>query len=138
MINEMNLLEMSNINGAYAYVHIENGRQGEFLKKLGAGVEILDEVVHDENERLEERVPVPRHRKPGPKPKRKQAGHKSGNSTPGKPGPSKGYKRSIFNKDGTPRQKTGPKTGTKRGKFNKDGSLRKKPRPKPKNEQITN
>lgn len=132
MINEMNLLEMANINGVYAYVHTENNRQISFLKNLGSDTDLLDGVVHDANDRLEGKLPVPRHRKTGPKPKHKQTVSRNTKQGHKKPGPPKGYKRSSFNKDGSPRQKPGPKAGVKRGKFNKDGSLRKKPGPKPK------
>ena len=67
LINEMNLLEMTNINGTYAYVHTENRRQLQLLENLGANSDLLDGVVCDENNRLNGRTVVPRHRKPGPK-----------------------------------------------------------------------
>lgn len=125
-INEMNLLEMTNINGTYAYVHIENHRQAQLLKNLNAGIDLLDVVVNDENNRISGIVPTPRHRKPGPKRNKTEKDREKA-----KPGPKKGYKRTEFKADGTPRKKPGPKPGTKRGEFNKDGSRRQKPGPKP-------
>ena len=124
-INDMNLLEMINLNGTYAYVHIENYRQVSLLKRLGASEALLDETVEDENKRIAGIIPAPRHRKPGRKKKETQ------NKKKGKPGPKPGFKRSEVKADGTPRKKPGPKPGTKRGKYNKDGSLRQKPGPKP-------
>ena len=135
VVNEMNLLEMTNLNGVYSYVHIENARQLEVFKLLNADEKILDETVKDENDRITGHVPTPRHRKPGPKkkgdkPKKIADGSKT--SEKGKPGPKKGYKRGTVNMNGAERKKPGPKPGFKRGKFNKDGSIRKKPGPKPK------
>ena len=124
-INDMNLLEMTNLNGTYAYVHIENYRQVKLLKGLGASEALLDETVDDENKRIAGDIPTPRHRKPGRKKKISQ------NKKKGKPGPKPGFKRTEVKADGTPRKKPGPKPGTKRGKYNQDGSLRKKPGPKP-------
>lgn len=132
-VGEMNLLEMTNINGVYSYVHIENARQLEVFKQLNADETVLDETVKDENDRITGHMPTPRHRKPGPKKKdEKSKGPVDGSKAKGKPGPSKGYKRGSINVDGTERKKPGPQPGFKRGKFNKDGSLRKKPGPKPK------
>ena len=124
-VNEMNLLEMTNLNGAYTYVHIENGRQAQLLKNLNSGIELLDEVVTDENNRILGITPTPRHRKSGPKKEKEPKNKKQS-----KPGPKKGFKRTEFKADGTPRKKPGPKPGTKKGEFNKDGSRRKKPGPK--------
>jgi len=133
VVSEMNLLEMTNINGVYSYVHIENARQLEVLKQLNADEKLLDETVKDENDRITGHVPTPRHRKPGPKKKAERAKEIAGDSKKkGKPGPKKGYKRGKMNMDGTERKRPGPLPGFKRGKFNKDGSLRKKPGPKPK------
>ena len=133
VVNEMNLLEMTNINGVYSYVHIENARQLEVLKQLNADEKVLDETVKDENDRINGHVPTPRHRKPGPKKKTTKSKVAADSSkAKGKPGPKKGYKRGKTNVDGTERKKPGPQPGFKRGKFNKDGSLRKKPGPKPK------
>ena len=129
LINEMNLLEMTNINGTYAYVHTENRRQLQLLENLGANSDLLDGVVCDENNRLNGRTVVPRHRKPGPKKKFKNV--PNNNSERKKPGPQKGYRHGELNKDATPRKKPGPKPGTKLGAYNKDGSERKKPGPKP-------
>lgn len=130
-INEMNLLEMTNLNGTYAYVHIENYRQVQLLKNLNSGVELLDEVVADENDRISGVIPTPRHRKPGPK-KNKAVREKE----KPKPGPKPGFKRTELKADGTPRQKPGPKPGMQRGEFNKDGSRRQKPGPKSGSKQI--
>ncbi len=135
VVNEMNLLEMTNMNGVYSYIHIENARQLEVFKQLNSDMTVLDETVKDENDRITGHVPTPRHRKPGPKKKtndvRKSAKEVMLNGK-GKPGPKKGYKRSNKNADGTERKKPGPQSGFKRGKFNKDGSIRQKPGPKPK------
>ena len=90
LINEMNLLEMTNINGTYAYVHTENRRQLQLLENLGANSDLLDGVVCDENNRLNGRTVVPRHRKPGPKKKFKNV--PNNNSERKKPGPQKGYR----------------------------------------------
>ncbi len=103
-INEMNLLERTNLNGTYAYVHIKNYRQMQLLKNLNSGVELLDEVVADENDRISGVIPTPRHSKLGPK-KNKAVREKE------KPKPS--MKRGEFNKDGSRRQKLGPKSGSK-------------------------
>ena len=124
-VNDMNLLEMTNLNGTYAYVHIENYRQTALLKNLNATVQLLDDVVNDENNRIAGIKPIPRHRRPGRKKKAITS-----NKEKSKPGPKPGFKRSEINADGTPRKKPGPKPGTKRGKYNKDGSLRQKPGPK--------
>ena len=129
LINEMNLLEMTNINGTYVYVHTENRRQLQLLENLGANSDLLDGVVCDENNRLNGRTVVPRHRKPGPKKKFKNV--PNNNSERKKPGPQKGYRHGELNKDATPRKKPWPKPGTKLGAYNKDGSERKKPGPKP-------
>ena len=140
VVNEMNLLEMTNMNGVYSYIHIENARQLEIFKQLNSDKTVLDETVKDENDRITGHVPTPRHRKPGPK-KKASKGDKAAKETmpngKGKPGPRKGYKRGTLNADGTERKKPGPQPGFKRGKFNKDGSIRKKPGPKPK-ERIPN
>ena len=129
LINEMNLLEMTNINGTYAYVHTENRRQLQLLSNLGTGSDLLDGIVNDENNRLSGKTIVPRHRKPGPKKKSKAV--TKNKSEKRKPGPKKGYRHGNLNKDGTPRKKPGPKPGTKLGVYNKDGSKRQKPGPKP-------
>ena len=136
VVNEMNLLEMTNMNGVYSYIHIENARQLEILKQLNSDMTVLDETVKDENDRVTGHVPIPRHRKPGPKKnasnKAKKTTDGKGTNGKGKPGPKKGYKRSALNADGTERKRPGPKPGFKRGRFNKDGSIRQKPGPKPK------
>lgn len=139
VINEMNLLEMTNMNGVYSYVHIENARQLEVFKQLNADEKVLDETVKNENDRITGHMPTPRHRKPGPK-KKSDNGKEilDGIKTRGKPGPRKGYKRSSLNADGTERKKPGPQPGFKRGRFNKDGSIRKKPGPKPKEKGAAN
>ena len=138
VVNEMNLLEMTNINGVYSYVHIENARQLEVLKQMNADETVLDETVKDENDRITGHVPTPRHRKPGPK-KKAERSEKTADTSKikGKPGPKKGYKRGKLNVDGTERKKPGPQPGFKRGKFNKDGSLRKKPGPKSKENGVS-
>ena len=125
----MNLLEMTNINGTYVYVHTENRRQLQLLSNLGTGSDLLDGIVADENNRLSGKTIVPRHRKPGPKKKSKTAAKNKADRK--KPGPQKGYRHGALNKDGTPRRKPGPKPGTKLGEYNKDGSKRQKPGPKP-------
>ena len=135
LINEMNLLEMTNINGTYAYVHTENRRQLQLLSNLGTGSSLIDGIVDDENNRLIGKTIIPRHRKPGPKKKAKTA--TKDKSTRKKPGPKKGYRHGELNKDGTPRKKPGPKPGTKLGAYNKDGSKRKKPGPKPGSKRST-
>ena len=137
VVSEMNLLEMTNMNGVYSYIHIENARQLEVFKQLNADETVLDDAVKDENDRITGHVPTPRHRKPGPKKKNQSGqGKKAADGTKSqqkrKPGPAKGYKRGETNADGTPRKKPGPQPGFKRGKFNKDGSIRKKPGPKSK------
>ena len=138
----MNLLEMTNLNGVYSYIHIENARQLEVLKQLNSDMTVLDDTVKDENNRITGHVPTPRHRKPGPKKKSaniaKKTTKESGTNKRGKPGPKKGYKRSALNVDGTERKKPGPQPGFKRGKFNKDGSIRQKPGPKPKPKSTEN
>ena len=137
VVNEMNLLEMTNMNGVYSYVHIENARQLEILKQLNSDEKVLDETVKDENDRITGHVPTPRHRKPGPKKNARKSGKADGRTkSKGKPGPKKGYKRSSLNVDGSERKRPGPKPGFKRGKFNKDGSIRKKPGPKPKEQDA--
>ncbi len=138
VVNEMNLLEMTNINGVYSYVHIENARQLEVLKQMNADETVLDKTVKDENDRITGHVPTPRHRKPGPK-KKAERSEKTADTSKikGKPGPKKGYKRGKLNVDGTERKKPGPQPGFKRGKFNKDGSLRKKPGPKSKENGVS-
>ena len=137
VVNEMNLLEMTNMNGVYSYVHIENARQLEILNQLNSDEKVLDETVKDENDRITGHVPTPRHRKPGPKKNARKSGKADGRTkSKGKPGPKKGYKRSSLNVDGSERKRPGPKPGFKRGKFNKDGSIRKKPGPKPKEQDA--
>ena len=137
VVNEMNLLEMTNMNGVYSYIHIENARQTEVFKLLNADEKTLDDTVKDENNRITGHVPTPRHRKPGPKKKaggsKKKTAGASKKGEKGKPGPKKGYKRDSRNMHGTEKKKPGPKPGFKRGKSNKDGSLRKKPGPKSQN-----
>lgn len=134
MILEVDKLEMQKLNDVYTYTHIENKRQLEFLKALGAkkAPALIDECVKFENDRQAGRVAAPRHRKPGPK----KGSHRtkldeSGNEIRKKPGVQQGTKRPDVNADGTERKKPGVKAGTVRGKYNKDGSLRQKPGPKP-------
>ena len=129
IINDMNLLEMVNLNGTYAYVHEEKEIVLKVLKHLNAKRDLFEEVVKDENNRLNGIRPVPRHRKPGPK--KKQAKKKKSKATGKKRGVPAGTKRSEINKNGTARKKPGVAVGTKRPEFNKDGSPRKKPGPKP-------
>ena len=129
IINDMNLLEMVNLNGTYAYVHEEKEIVLKVLKHLNAKRDLFEEVVKDENNRLNGIRPVPRHRKPGPK--KKQAKKKKSKATGKKRGVPAGTKRSEINKNGTERKKPGVAVGTKRPEFNKDGSPRKKPGPKP-------
>ena len=140
VVNEMNLLEMTNLNGVYSYIHIENARQLEVLKQLNSDMTVLDDAVKDENDRITGHVPTPRHRKPGPKKKDAKKAEKvadeNNTNGKGKPGPKKGYKRSALNADGTERKKPGPKPGFKRGRFNKDGSVRQKPGQKPKEKTV--
>lgn len=134
MINEMNRLEAVNINGTYVYAHTENCRQIEFLKNLGSGIELLDEVTKDENDRISGRTPTARHRKTGPKKETARAKSPSAKdkaTQKKKPGPKPGTIRTSVNKDGSERKKPGPKPGYKHGEFNKDGSPRQKPGPKP-------
>jgi hypothetical protein len=133
MIRETDLLEMQKINDFYTYTHTEKQIVVDLFSSLGASaLELLDESVKVENNRLAGKAPVLRHRKPGP---RKGSHHKEyddkGNVIRKKPGVQLGTKRSDVNKDGTPRKKPGVQTGSTRSKYNKDGSLRKKPGPKP-------
>lgn len=134
MIQELEKVEAQKLNNVYAYTHIENKRLQDFFRffKIKAA-DLIDESVRFENDRLEGRIPAPRHRKTGPK----KGSHRKkydaqGNEIPRKSGVKPGTKRNDTNKDGSPRKKPGVKAGTKRGMYNKDGSLRKKPGPKPK------
>lgn len=134
MVQELEKVEAQKMNDVYAYTHVENERLKSFFRLLQAdAVEIIDDSVKFENDRLSGRMPAPRHRKTGPKKgsHRKQF-DEQGNVIPRKSGVKIGTKRQPVNQDGTPRKKPGVKPGTKRGLYNKDGSLRKKPGPKPK------
>ena len=133
MIREIDLLEMRKIGDVYAYTHTEKQRTADLFTSLGSNaVELLDDAVKFENDRIAGRIPVLRHRKTGP---RKGSHHKQydidGKVIPRKPGVKPGTKRADVNKNGTVRRKPGVQAGTKRGKYNKDGSLRQKPGPKP-------
>ena len=132
IVRELELIEAQKLNGAYAYTHTENARVKAFFASMSINAQtLIDESVKYENDRQAGRMPMPRHRKPGPKKgNHKKVLDKQDNTVVGKPGVSKGTKRGDINKDGTPRKKPGVKPGTKRGKYNKDGSLRKKPGPK--------
>lgn len=133
MISEMKLIEMERYGSSYAYVHTENKRQEMLLNNLGTDSTILDTVVKEANDRLNEKKPVPRHRKTGPKKasNRKAAEAADLEIRKRKPGVQSGTKRSDLNKDGTPRKKPGPKKGFKRSDTRQDGTPRKKPGPKP-------
>ncbi len=117
----------------HTYVHTENKEQEMLLNNLGADSTIFDAVVKEANDRLNEKKPVPRHRKTGPKKasKGKAAEAADLESSKRKPGVQAGTKRSDLNKDGTPRKKPGPKKGFKRSDTRQDGTPRKKPGPKP-------
>ena len=136
MVRELELIEARKLNGAYTYTHTENDRIRDFFSSMSAKAQtLIDESVKYENDRQAGRMPMPRHRKPGPKKgKRKKVLNQQGDMVAKRSGVSKGTKRGDTNKDGTPRKKPGVKAGTKRGKYNKDGSLRKKPGPKVKTE----
>ena len=128
LIAEMDKLEMLKINETYIYAHTESTRTSQLLEQLNTKTSIFDDIVREENERLEGRQPMPRHRKTGPK--RKARTSKS--TKPAKRrGPKPGFTRSNVNQDGSPRKKPGPKPGFTRGEFNADGTRRKKPGPKP-------
>ena len=137
MVSDLEQIEAQKINDTYTCTHIEMERQKAFFRNLGVdAVQLIDESVKYENDRLAGRTPVPRRRKPGPK---KGTHHKrydeNGNAIPPKPGVKPGTKRKDKNQDGSPRKKPGIKPGTKRGIYNKDGSLRKKPGPKKKSDE---
>lgn len=132
VINDMNLLEMMNLNGTYAYVHEEKESTLKVLKHLNVKKTIFEDVVNDENNRCNGIHPQPRHRKPGPKKKPKAKAKSAGNEEHRKRGVKPGIKRGDLNKDGSQRKKPGVQPGTVRPAVNKDGTPRKKPGPKPK------
>ena len=72
MIRELNMLTAVKINDVYTYSHSENARQLGFFKHFNCTEKLIDECVKEENDRLAGRLPTPRHRKPGPKPKHGQ------------------------------------------------------------------
>ena len=129
LIDEMDRLEMHRINDRYTYVHTENSRIIDLLKKLKTDSQIFDMIITEENDRMEGRQPMLRHRKPGKK--KKAAFQKQQKQKAQKRGPKPGFTRGELNADGTPRKKPGPKPGFVRGEFNADGSRRQKPGPKP-------
>lgn len=132
VLSALDRMEMMRINDAYVRRQEEEPQVRELLDALGVEQETLaDAVVREANDRLTGRVPVLRHRKPGPK---KGSHHRrydeEGNEIPRKRGIKPGTKRPDVNRDGTPRRKPGVKPGTKRGELKKDGTPRKKPGPK--------
>lgn len=135
MVHEADKLEMQKRNETYTYTHTESDRLKGFIERLGVDnvIELIDESVELENDRLAGRTITPRKRKTGmAKGDHRKKRDQNGNIIHAKPGPKPGTVRSDINKDGTPRKKPGPKVGSKKGLYNKDGSLRKKPGPKPK------
>lgn len=135
MVHEADKLEMQKRNETYTYTHTESDRLKGFIERLGVDnvIELIDESVELENDRLAGRTITPRKRKTGmAKGDHRKKRDENGNIIHAKPGPKPGTVRSDINKDGTPRKKPGPKVGSKKGLYNKDGSLRKKPGPKPK------
>lgn len=134
MIGDLEQLEAQKLNDVYTYAHVESDRVKAFFRSMGTDCDgLLEESVKFENDRLAGRVPVPRHRKPGPKKGSHRKQHdEQGNVVSRKSGVRPGTKRSNINRDGTLRKKPGVPPGTKRDTYNKDGSLRKKPGPKPK------
>lgn len=135
MLMEADRMEMERINNVYTYTHTEKEIVRGLFLNINPDVDVtalVDESVKMENDRLAGRVPVLRHRKPGPKKGSHRKKHDAnGNVIRKTGGVPVGTKRSDINKDGTPRRKPGTKSGTQMGKYNKDGSLRKKPGPKP-------
>lgn len=135
MVHEADKLEVQKVNGKYLYTHTESDRLKGFIERLGVEdvMELIDESVAFENDRLSGRIVTPRKRKTGmAKGEHRKKRDENGNVIHAKPGVKPGTTRSEFNKDGSPRKKPGVKAGTKRGLYNKDGSLRKKPGPKSK------
>lgn len=134
MVQELEKVEAQKLNDVYTYTHVENERLKSFFRVMQAdAVDLIDDSVKFDNDRLAGRIATPRRRKPGPKKGfHRKKYDEQGNIIPRKSGVKAGTKRKDINQDGTPRKKPGIKPGTKRGMYNKDGSLRKKPGPKPK------
>lgn len=133
MIHEADKLVMQKLNDSYIYTHTESERLKGFIENLGVEnvMELIDESVTFENNRLAGRTVTPRKRKTGTaKGSHRKQVDENGQVIHKKPGVKTGTVRSAVNKDGTPRKKPGVPAGTKRSKYNKDGSLRKKPGPK--------
>lgn len=135
MVHEADKLQMQKMNDTYVYIHTESERLKGFIEKLGVSdvLELIDESVAFENDRLAGRNRAPRKRKTGmAKGTHRKKTDEDGNVIRKKPGVKPGTVRGALKKDGTPRKKPGVPAGTKRSKYNKDGSLRKKPGPKAK------
>lgn len=135
MIQEADKLSMQKMNEAYVYTHTESERLKGFIERLGVEdvIELLEEAVVFENDRLAGRNVMPRKRKTGmAKGTHRKQRDENGKIIHKKPGVKKGTVRSEFNKDGSVRKKPGVQPGTKRGLYKKDGSLRQKPGPKTK------
>ena len=132
MTQELESIEAQKINDVYTYTHTEKGLLVRFFRSLGAdAVELIQESVKFENDRLAGRVATPRKRKTGPKKGSHRKNYdEQGNVVPRKPGVKPGTKRSVINQDGTPRRKPGVQKGSTRGPLKKDGSPRQKPGPK--------
>lgn len=135
MVQEADKLEMQKLNSSYVYTHTESERLKDFIGKLGVEniIELIDESVEFENNRLAGRTTAPRKRKTGvPKGSHRTQKDEKGEIIHKKPGVKKGTVRTSVNEDGSIRKKPGVPAGTKRSKYNKDGSLRKKTGPKAK------
>ena len=135
MIQEADKLTMEKLNDAYVYTHTESERLKGFIGHLGVEdiMELIDESVEFENDRLAGRNVTPRKRKTGmAKGTHRKQHDENGQVVHKKPGVKKGTVRGEVKKDGSVRRKPGVPSGTKRGLYNKAGSLRKKPGPKAK------
>ena len=133
MVQELESVEAQKVNDVYTLTHTENGYLKQFFKALGTDADgIINESVKFENDRLAGRIPVPKHRKTGPrKGSHRVQKDEQGKEIHRKSGVKIGTKRSDINQDGSLRQKPGVQKGTKRGPLKKDGTPRQKPGPKP-------